>query len=167
MATMANIVIGGGTVKIGSDLGYFKDGISIAPTAEHYFVEGIEGYPGRHRAKRIKEDWSVSFNLIEPTLDNIKLWADVTNAATGGGTVPDVLKFGGDSVTPNERELECGGIVPGGDDYVRTWKFFRAVASGMGETKVTDFEESALPCVYTMMYDSTETAIGQISDAIA
>ena len=182
MGTMDNIVVGGGVVKSTSraptttlyDLGYFKDGATVAPTAEHYFVEGIEGNPGRHRGKRIKEDWTVSFNLLEPQANDgaapyrvVQLWADIKTTITGGSVSPWIQKFGGDAVDPRERLIEITGIVPGSGAYTRTWYFYRGRATGMGEHKITDFEESSLPCVFSMMYDSTESAIGRLTDNVS
>ena len=160
---MNNVVIGGATVTIGSDLGYIKDGITINPTAEHYFVEDVEGYPGRHAAKRIRENYAISFTLIEPTQANIKIGWDVTNAPAG--TDPITLEFGSDSVTPQERVLVVTGVVPGVGGFVRTVQFDRAIIEDPGEMKITDFEESKLPVTMTCLYDSTNSRVGQFSDA--
>ncbi len=171
MGDNTNIVIGapaslsGAMVSIGGDLGFVRS-VSIAPSAEHFFVDDIEGAPGKHIAKRIGEDVTVSFELLESTLENIRLWMDITAAVSGSS--PAILEFGGDSVDPNERSLTVKGTVPGGNNYVRTWTFDRAISTAPGEMAITDRAVTSLPCGFTLLFDSgLDDRLGQIADAAA
>ena len=168
-----NITIGapvallGEMVLIGTAVGGVRN-VSIAPSFDHFFVEGIEGVPGRHLAKRISENVTVSFDMFESTLENIRYWMDITNAAAGGTSAGgNTLEFGGDSVDPNERELVVKGTVPGGSNFVRTWTFDRAIATSPGEMAITDQDVTTLPSSWELLYDSTNSRLGEISDATA
>jgi len=162
MATAANIVFGGVAVTIGSDLGYIKDGVTITPSFEIYKPSGIEGLMTAPKSRRISEEYTVTFNLIEPTLANIRLWIDSTNTITAGP--PATLEVGADSATPNEQVLVVTSIEPGGTD-VRTITFHKVVAEGAGEWKLTDFEEGTLPCSFVTLYDVTTDELFLVSDA--
>ena len=163
MGDIDNVVIGGSTVLLAlQDIGYIKDGVVIKPTAEHYFVEDVEGFPGRHAAKRIRENYSISFTVIEPTLDNIRRFWDVTN--TKAGTDPLTLAFGGDSVDPQIAALYVTGIAPGTSGLTRQVHFDRVMVEDPGEMKITDFAEAAIPVTMTCLYNSTASRIGYFSD---
>lgn len=150
-------------MTIGTDLGYIKDGVTITPSFEIYKPSGIEGLLTAPKSRRIAEEYTIAFNLIEPTLANIRLWIDSTNTASTG-LPPLTLQVGGDSATPNERVLVVTSIEPGGTD-VRTITFHKAVAEGAGEWKVTDFEEGTLPCSYVTLWDTATAELFLVSDA--
>ena len=161
--TVANIVGGGASVFIGADLGAVKEGITITVAVEHYKVEGIEGLLTAPKAYRTKEEYTIAFTLVEPTLANVKLAWDVTNAIVTPGP-PITLEFGGDSATPQSRVLKVFGIVPG-NVFVRTIQFDNVIASAPGETKLTQFQEQSLPCTYVTLWDAVNSRVGQFSDA--
>ena len=162
MGDVDNIMIGGATVAIGGDLGFIRDGVTISPNAEHYFVEQIEGFPGRHKARRTSETYEIAFTLEEPTLQNTRIGWDITNATSGAD--PILLNFGSDSVKPQERLIAIGGLAPGASEFTRGIFLPRCIASSPGEFKITDFEESKLPCVFTAEYQTSTSLVGQFSD---
>lgn len=166
MGNATNIVAGGASVLIGTDLGYIKDGITITPTRELLLPENVETLFAPPKAFLTKETYGFTFTLVEPTEANIIFWLDVGNAIAPGP--PAILKVGhgpgGDLTQPTERVLVVTGIVPGGT-FVRTITCNRAVADAPGEMKITQFEETALPCSFTIIWDSVNTRAFVISDA--
>lgn len=158
-----NIVFGNATVDIGGDLGYIKDGITIAKSEEIYRPSGIEGILTSPVARRVSEEYTFTFTLIEPTLSNIRMVWDVTNAIAGAGP-PDTLDVGGDSAVVNIRTLTVTGIVPGGVT-TRTIKTETAIAMGPGEHKITQFEEAALPATFVTLWNNSDTRLLDFSDA--
>lgn len=162
MATDANIVFGGVTVVIGADVGYVKDGVEITKSEEIYKPSGIEGLLTAPVARRTSEEWTCSFTMIEPTLANFRLAWDVAAATAGTGTI--TLDVGGDTATPTNRVLVVTSIEPGGTD-VRTVTFGRVVSENPGATKFTQFEETAIPCVFVTLWDTANTRTLFFSDA--
>ena len=161
--TPANIVFGGAAITIGSDIGYIKDGVAISWSIDLYQVEGIEGLLTSPVARRTKEQPTITFTTIEPTLENMKLVWDITNATSGTG--PTTLEFGGDSATPQERVIVVSGIVPGGVT-VRSIQFDVCVVSAPGEMTITQFGEVAVQSAFVALWDTTNTRLGQFSDAV-
>ena len=166
MGTPANIVFGGATVTIGSDIGYIKDGVAISWSIDLYQVEGIEGLLTSPVARRTKEQPTVAFTTIEPTLANMKLVWDITHATAGGAPAPVTLKFGGDSSTPQSRVIVVTGVVPGGV-FVRSIQFDVCVLSAPGEMTITQYGEVSVQSSYVALYDTTNTRLGRFSDVTA
>lgn len=162
MGTPANIVFGGAAVTIGTDVGYIKDGVAISWSVDLYQVEGIEGLLTSPVARRTKEQPTIAFTTIEPTLANMKLAWDITNSTSG--TDPITLEFGGDSAIPQERVIVVTGIVPG-DVFVRSIQFDVCVLSAPGEMTITQYGEVAVQSSYVALYDTTNSRLGQFSDA--
>lgn len=171
MGTTANICIGGATLQIANDagtledVGYIKDGVTIAPAFEGFKVENIEGMTGIAAMRRTKTEYTVRSTLVEPTLENIRKAWSIT--AAEGGSNPATLKI--DAVAqPIERKIQITGIAPGGTGtYVRTILMRRCVVESPGELKFTDFEETKLPVTFVCLYDSTNTEVGNFSDVTA
>lgn len=163
MATPANIVFGGVTVVISADLGYVKDGVTIAKSEEIYRPSGIETLLTSPVARRVSEEYTITFTLMEPTLENLKLAWDETAAIVGAA--PRTINVGGTGATPTESVLVVTGIEPGGTD-IRSITFDKAIAMGPGEHKITQFEEAAFPCTFVTLFKTTATArLFAISDA--
>ena len=165
MGTPANIVFGGATVTIGSDVGYIKDGVAISWSIDLYQVEGIEGLLTSPVARRTKEQPTIAFTVIEPTLANMSLAWDITNTTTG--TDPITLDFGGDSYAPNERAIVITGVVPGAGAYTRTITFSVCVLSAPGEMTITQYGEVSIQSSYIALYDATNSRLGRFSDVTA
>ena len=162
-ATAANVVTGGGVVTIGSDLGYYSDGVEITPSFEHFVVEGLEALAAPLHARRTSVKYQIAFTLHEPTLANIKIAHDITNASTGAG--PFLLKIDAPFVV-QERALVVLGIVPGAA-FVRTLSFDRTYVSSPGAFKFSDYENTKLPVTLDVLWDHAQTQMGDYSDAAA
>ena len=161
-ATAANVVTGGGIVTIGSDLGYYSEGVEITPSFEHFVVEGLEGLAAPLHARRTSVKYQIAFTLCEPTLENIKIAHDVTTAITAGP--PRLLEI--DAAVLQERVLVVLGIVPGAA-YVRTLTFDRSYVSSPGAFKFSDYENTKLPVTLDVLWDYTNSQMGDYSDAAA
>lgn len=164
MGTPTNIVFGGAAIVIGTDVGYIKDGVSISWSIDLYQIEGIEGLLTSPVARRVKEQPTISFTTIEPTLANMKMVWDITNAPDAGPD-PISMDFGGDSNIPQERELEIHGKVPGATQFQRDIVFDIAVVSAPGEMVITQYGEVAVQSSFVALYDNTNTRLGRFDDA--
>lgn len=171
MGTAANVVAGGAAIEVAGDLGYIKDGITITPTRELFMPENVETLYAPPKAFLTKETYGVTFTLVETTLANIKIWLDDTNATSGANPILLLVGHGpsGDEGQPTERALVVKALVPGASLFVRTITFTKAVADAPGELKITQFEEAALPCSFTTIWDPTGAAeqVFNISDVTA
>ena len=116
MGDRTNIVVGGATVLIGSDLGFITEGIKLTPTREMFTPEGIESLYGPIKKWLTKEEYAFAFTLMEPINANIKIWLDSTNAEAAGPPKTTDIGHGpgGDTGIVTERVLVMTGIVPGG-----------------------------------------------------
>ena len=164
MGDETNLVQGGGSILIGSDLGFMKGGWTLTPTAENYYSK-VDGIPGDVASRRIKSGFDLAFTLVEITLVNIKMAWDEANASAGVG--PFTLDVGLDTLTHQEREIEIYAYVPGGDLFVRTITIDRAVVSAPAELKTSDEEESGLACQFHALYSVTNSRFLEFSDAVA
>jgi hypothetical protein len=154
MATAANIVFGGATVTIGSDLGYIKDGLHLAKEEELYYTR-VEGVPTPVSAYRTSLQYSMSGTLIEPTLANIALVFGCTDSTTpmsmGLANEMDIVN------NSLEKAVSFTSVESGGDQDgdVRTIAAAKAVADGPGEMVFTDAEEVSLPFTFKVLWDTT------------
>ena len=170
MGSQLNIVSGGAAVAIGADLGYIQDGITITPQRELLLPDNIETLKSPPVSFLTKENYGITFTLVETTRDNLKIWIDSTNVESG--TDPKLLNIGhgpsGDVGEPTERLLVVKSLVPGVKPArIRTITFARAVADAPGEYKTTQFAIHAFPCSFTCIWDPTASRLFQVSDVIA
>lgn len=160
--TTTNLVVGGAAVTIGSDLGAIKDGITITPTREVFTID-LEQEMTPSKAWNVTEKWAIEFTLCEPTLANIKIGWDVDNTVTVGP--PATLSFGDHQFTPQERVLVVTGIRPGATAAARTVTFHKAVLETPAPLVFTKRAETNLKCGFMGLWDSSNSRVGQISDA--
>ena len=167
MGTKANIVVGGATVLIGSDLGFIKGGIKLTPTREQFTPEDVDSLYGPIKKWLTKEEYAFDFTLMEPTQANIKIWLDSTNAP-GAGPDPIPLDIGhgpsGDTGVVTENILVMTGIVPG-NIFVRTITVTNAVLETPGEMTIAQSGEASCPIVMTALWDDSNNRFFLISDA--
>lgn len=162
MGTYTNIVQGGASVLITSDLGYISDGVSIAPSFEMSYGKA-EGVNAHLTARRTLANYDVSFTLLEMTLENFIIAWNVKNAKVTGP--PATLKFGGENFVPTENTLVVYGYTPGATSYARTVTFYRAVVSSPGEFATKDSDPSSLAVTMHGLYHVSNAAVGIFSDA--
>jgi len=160
-----NIVAGGASITVGSDLGYiqYPDGVTMTVNAEMLYVQ-VESLNTDIVARNTKTTYEVSTILAEPTMDNLTIAYDWQNASSTGASGNQIL-FGGDNSKPSGRVVHIYGYVPGSGGYTRTWKFFNAVAVPGGEWKATDSEISKTPVTFHCLYSTSDSGVGMLIDA--
>jgi hypothetical protein len=164
MGTYTNIVQGGATVTISSDLGFISDGVTITPSFEMSYGK-VEGINAHLTARRPLTNYEVAFTLMEMTLANfIKAW-DIKNSVVG--SAPATLEFGGENFKPTENVLVVYGYTPGATSYARSVTFQRAVVSSPGEFATKDSDPSSLAVTLHALYYTTDGNVGKFSDAAA
>ena len=154
MGTVANIVIGGAIVDIGGDLGYIKDGLHLSKEEEIYYVTGVEGLPTPPMAHRTSIQYSMSGTLVEPTAANIQLVFGGTDTMGTDGLMSLGMAAEMDIVTNLEKAIHFHTYSSGalGDRIIAAAK---AVADGPGEMVFSDAEETSLPFVFKVLWDTT------------
>jgi len=162
MASKDNLVQGGASVTIGSDLGYLGDGITFAPTLSQYYQK-VEGIP-MDLGARDTWGYDISFTLSEITQANMKIAMGIQEAVAGAG--PYTLDIVPEAV-PAEMAVVIYSYVPGANMYVRTITASRCVLSAPASLVTKDAEESKLACTFHLLYDVTNTRAALISDAAA
>lgn len=163
MADSTQIVVGGATAGIGGDLGYIKDGIQQTPSIELFTPDSIEQLTTAPKAWVVNRSYEIVITLVEPTLNNIRIGWDITEAAAAG-----VLKIHGTLATvftPVERAVSVTGFVPGGVT-VRTVLWDKCVVSGPAPLQFIKSEETNLAITFMALYDDvTNNRVGQFTDA--
>jgi hypothetical protein len=158
MGTPANIVIGGATITIGSDLGYIKDGLHLSKEEEVYYVTGIEGLPTPPMAHRTSLQYSISGTLIEPSILDASPHIALVYGGTDTAGTTGVLELGlaaeMDIVNNLEKAVSIMSIVPA-TEFIRTIAAARCTADGPGEMVFTDAEEVSLPFTFKVLWDTT------------
>jgi hypothetical protein len=160
--TYTNIVQGGASVTISSDLGFIADGVVITPSFEMSYGKA-EGIPAHLTARRPISNYDIAFTLLEMTLANFKIAWDIKNAVSG--SAPATLKFGGENFVPTENVLVVYGYTPGATSYARSVTFQRTVVSAPGEFATKDSDPSSLAVTLHALYYPTGTCVGTFSDA--
>ena len=161
-----NILIGAGTLVAGTDnLGYTRDGVTISKSGEFLDVHPDQvTYPILNQ--KTSETYQVSTNLLEITLENLKIAWGESAAVVGGNS----LKLGTAEVDVTEHVLVFNGLAPknlAGKYGDRTVTFHRASAMEYGEMAMTRDGETIIPVTFTCLYDAEEECVGQIVDAEA
>jgi len=162
----ANIIVGAGTLKVdGVDVGYTEDGVSITVEREYYDVEADQSICILEK-KKIREKVRLVTNILEATLENLKIVFGIGNAvATVSGV--KTLSFGGDTGVA-EHLLVFTGKAPGG--FVRTFTAYKAVSIESGEHGYKKGEKTVVPVTFELIEDAGKTAgmrYGSFSDTIA
>jgi len=163
MASYLNIVQGGASITVGSDLGYIRDGVTLVVNAEPYYTS-VEGINCHIHARMPQQNYEVRTTLMEPTLANLKIAFDWQTASATAASAA-INEFGGDNFKPTERDVKIYGYVPGASAYTRYFQLFRAIAVGGGEVKSAHDEETRLPVVFHGLYYPTSASVGLVSDA--
>ena len=165
MSSETNIVQGGASITIGSDLGYIRDGVSLGITSDMYYGTA-EGVNTNLTARRPSVVYEIKTTLLEPTMANLVIAFDWSNASATASAA-NTLEFGGENFSPTENEVVIYGYVPGGSDYTRTITIDRGVAVPSEGMAFADAEETKVPLVISCLYSTTNSRVGQMSDATA
>jgi hypothetical protein len=158
--TYTNIVQGGASITIGSDLGYIQGGVTLITNADMYYAT-VEGINTDLHARNTKQTYEIRTTLVEPTMANLKIaldWSTASATASGG----NINKFGGGNFKPTERDVVIYGYVPGSGMYARNIEIYRG-----GEITMANAEETRIPIVIHGLYTPSASAVGCLTDAIA
>jgi hypothetical protein len=161
-ADSANIVKGGATVVIGSDVGAVEGGIRLTPTFDMLYAgDDIEQVIHRIKAWKVNENYQLEFTFSEPQQANIKsAWDNDNTWATGP---PATLDFGDNQVDPQEVEISVTGYV---SDGLATITLYRCVLSAPAQIQFAKNEYIKMAVTFDCLYDDqTENLIGQWSVA--
>jgi len=168
MFDVGNILVGPGTLVLdGSALGWTRNGVHLSDEVEHFIVEDVDQVPGAFAAIKTNETVTVSTELVEATLENIKKGWGVDTAidlVTSPGHA--LLKFGGDTAVP-EHQLVFQGIAPNGK--ARTVTFFRAISVDFGEIVAAKADETVIPVTFRILLDMTKAEgerLGEFDDEL-
>ena len=159
-ADSTNIVRGGATVVIGSDVGAIEGGIRMTPTIDMLYAgDDIEQVLHRIKAFKVNENYEVSFTMSEPTDANIKSAWDNDNTWAGAG--PYTLDFGDNQFDPVEVEISVTGAVSTG---TATVTFYKCVLTAPAEIQFTKAEYTKLAVTFAALHDDeTANLVGQWS----
>jgi len=160
-----NILIGAGTVLINDEtLGWTRDGVSINHSAifNQVFVDQ-ELSP--LKTTKVSERYTISTNLAEITLENIKkAWGmrqEIVGVTSdfvdyGGQQTKNRLYFGGDPVNSDLEEytLDFWGKAPGSNTNRRI-HFYKAVSIDYGSMPTQKGGETVLPVTFEALADSS------------
>ncbi len=164
-ADKKNILIGAGTLVVDdTDVGYTRGGITIAKDGEFLDVHPDQvTYP--ILTQKTSESYQVSTELLEVTLENLKLaWGE---AGEINGTT---LSLGSSEVDVTEHKVVFNGRAPkgaSGNYGDRTVTFHRVVTMDYGDVEHQRDGESVIPVTFTALYDEDEGEIGEIEDDIS
>ena len=161
--TAANIVAGGASVLIGTDLGAIKEGVSLTLTVDTFTVD-LEQEVIATKAFKTRNKLTCEFTLCEPTLENIKIGWDVDNAITAGP--PRLLSAIDQQFTLQERIIVVTGTTPGYAPFLRTCTLTRAVLETPGVLVFTKAAEQNMKLGFNCLADGTAKAV-TFSDAQA
>ncbi len=162
-----NVLIGAGTLWVnGANMGWTKDGVEIEHTGEFYFVE-VDQEPSPVKGAQIGEGYKIKTNLVELTLENLKIAWGIDNEIDDTGTAGRrILKFGGASTDLVEKELVVKGKAPG-TDRERTITFYKVISVDFGTMVMNKNAEAVTPVTFQALIDSSKPAgeqIGEFSD---
>ena len=166
MADKTNILVGAGTLKVDdADVGFTEDGVTVKYDRGYYDVEADQSL-GILEKKKIRQRCTVVTNLLEATLENLKIVWDVENAVGSEGG-KKTLSFGGDSAV-TEHTLEFNGIAPGSSN-TRKFYVWKAVSIEAGEHAYKKGEKTVIPVTFEAIMDLTKpvkTQYGYFEDTV-
>jgi len=161
-----NIIQGGASITIGSDLGYLKEGVTMSVASDMVYTR-VEGINANVMARNVNQNYEFRTVLAEPTRANLKIAFDWQNAsATAAGSL-EINTFGGENFIASANDVKIYGYVPGSAAYTRYIELYRAIAIPNGEVSFADAESTGLPITFAGLYYATSSCVGQLADSTA
>ena len=152
---VSNILIGAGTLNIGGRyLGWTRDGVHIEHNGELYDVLVDQEFTAM-KTRRVSESYVIRTNLVEMTLENIKLAWGISDAISDISTGSRV-HFGGEPMNSDVQEntLDFYGKAPG-TNKTRRFHAYRAVSVEFGTYSANKAGETVLPVAFRLYPDTT------------
>jgi hypothetical protein len=162
-----NVLVGPATIFCDeTNMGWTSGGVTIEHSSEFYNVE-VDQAQFPVKSFRTKESFKIKTNLVENTLENIKIaWG--IDAAIDLTTTPGYrrLVIGGSASEAPEHTLDVYGNAPGipGGTRQRRLHFYRVVSIEFGSLVVEKNKEQVIPVTFEALLDSTYDAIGYVED---
>lgn len=161
--TQTNIVLGAGTLKIGTygtaegsctDVGATEGGVELSIPRE-YVEKTCDQEIGVLDVIKVSEKCTLKVKLAEATLANLCKAMDYPSSAISSS----VLSIGGDADV-NYLSLFLNVNAPAGG--TRKYTFHKAVLIGAAEHAYKKNEKSMIDCTFTIIQDVTKTANAQL-----
>jgi len=153
---IGNIIIGAGELEVdGVNVGFTREGVKFSYERTILEVEvDQDTSPVKH--KRTASAMIVSTNLLEATLNNIKIVWGISGTTTSLGDGTTELKFGSESSCEGETEHELWFSGPGPDCKTRYVEIYKAYSMEAGEHTYTKAGEVVIPVVFKVLSDRTK-----------
>lgn len=161
MGTATNVILGPCRVEINSvDIGFTRGDITVTHTTTLKEIKATQQV-GTVRAFRTDETMTLAMEMLEVTLENIRIALNLPSANLVGST----LTLGYDnSCNVEEPEIVLYGVGP--SCKLRTWTLYKCVASGDVAIANSAENEMVLPVTFIVLKDSTHNNnFGTIVDA--
>ena len=160
MANDLNVLVGAGVLKVGADeasavdVGYTSDGVTISFARDYYDVEVDQSINIIKKAK-IKEIVTLTTNLVEASLENLKTVLDIGNAIEDITGPPDYkkLSFGGDAGI-GALTLVFSGTAPTGKE--RKFVAYKAISVEAGEHSYKKDDKTIIPVKFELVADTSK-----------
>lgn len=165
-----NVLVGAATIYIDdSNLGWTSEGVTLEHTSEFYNVE-VDQDQYAVKSFRTKESFKIKTNLVENTLENLKIAWGIDTAIDITTTVGSRrLVLGGTSDEAPEHTLDIYGNSPSypGGTRQRKYHFYRVVSVTFGSLAIQKGKEQVIPVTFEALLDSTYDAVGYVEDQTA
>lgn len=157
--TVANLLVGAGTLEVDSvGVGYTDGGVSVALEKEYFDLEADQSIGILGKVKT-KERCLIKTNLSEPTITNLATVWDTPKQDA------NTLSFGGND-TVDEVELVFSGTGP--NSTTRTVTIYKAVSIESGEHSYLKNGMTMIPVTFEAIIDTSKSAnvrYGSVVDA--
>jgi len=157
VGTIGNVIVSGTSIALYVDdasdpVGYTRDGVSVEPAVDHYDIEADQSINILGK-RRIKETFRVIANILESTLENIKIAMGEENSISDDGSYKR-LSFGG-GTTVTEHTLRFEGKAPGSDKARKVW-IYKAVSVDVGGMSYKKGEDTLIPITFEAIADTSK-----------
>lgn len=148
--TVENILVKIGDVLIdGTSVGGTKDALVWAIESNDHIIDYIAQAPKRKFAvRRRAKNYTIKFNMLEATLENLKLALDLKSDISIGA-VKSIT--GGGDLEATEHELIFYGEAPGG--FQRKFTAAKAIFIDPGEIPFAPNDPTTIPCTLLILPD--------------
>ena len=162
-----NVLVGAATIYCDdTNMGWTSGGVTIEHTSEFYNVE-VDQDQFPVKSFRTKESFKIKTNLVENTLENLKIAWGISTALDLTTTAGyRRLVIGANSNESPEHTLDVYGNAPGipGGTRQRKCHFYRVVAIEFGSMVIEKNKEQVIPVTFEALLDSTYDSIGYVED---
>jgi len=164
-----NILVGSASLLVGAsallatDIGYTRDGVTL--TKAGTFLEVTpDQVVNPVIIQKTGETYTITTNLMESTLDNIKLaWGEHGTVASSS------LSLGIEATSLEEKVLLFYGLAPKTTDAgtygERKITFYKVVSMDYGAMTSNRAAENIIPVTFRALYDDDEACVALIEDS--